>query len=98
MIIEVYRGAGERRCQPVTEPLLADNVLIHRGRAEMDAHAHALNRVTLSLVFRPGMRLGQLVEMPSPVSASPQRGKVVGMQMVIEATDIRQVVDVEVPL
>jgi len=98
MIIEVYRGAGERRGQPVTEPLLADNALIHRGRAEMDAHAHAITRITLSLVFRPEVRLGQLVEMPSLVSASPQRGKVIGVQVEISATEIRQVVDVEVSL
>ena len=45
MIIEVYRGDGAREGSPIVDPLLADDALIHRGVAEMDANAHAFNRV-----------------------------------------------------
>lgn len=95
--IEVYRAAGDRRGEPVIEPLLSNDALIHRGRAEMDAHAHPLNRITLSLVFRPGVRLGQLVTAPDPASATPVCGKIVGMQVSVRQTEIEQAINVEVP-
>lgn len=98
MIIECYRGAGDRTGSPIVEPLLSDDALIHRGRAEMDAHAHELNQVTLSIVPRPGVRLGQLIEASDPANATPYRGKVTGVQITVRQADIEQVVSVEVPL
>ncbi len=98
MIIEAYRGAGDRQGQPIIEPLLADNALIHRGRAEMDANAHELNQVQLSIVFRPGVRLGHLIEAIDPSSATPYRGKITGMQITVRGAEIEHRIDVEVPL
>lgn len=102
MIVECYRDAGERTGQPIVEPLLSDAALIHRGRAEMDANAHELNQITLSVVPRPGVRLGQLVEASDPSSAIPYRGKIVGMQISVrigeQDVDFEQTVNIEVPL
>ena len=97
MIIEVYRGEGSRSGSPVIEPLLADTVLIERGRAEMDANARALNSARLSVVPRPGLRLGQLVEASDPSSATAWRGKVTGIEIRASLGLIEQTLVVEVP-
>jgi len=34
MDVEVYRGPGDRAGQPIVAPLLSDDMLIVRGRAE----------------------------------------------------------------
>jgi hypothetical protein len=98
MIIEVYRGAGDRSGSPIVEPLLADDVLIHRGRAEMDANAHEINRVALSVKHRVGVRLGQLIEASDPASAAPYRGKVTGISLTVRGAEVDHTVDLEVPL
>lgn len=98
MIIECYRGAGDRTGHTINAPLLADDALIHRGRADMDANAHELNRVDLSIVFRAGVRLGQLIEANDPATGLPWRGKVVGMQISIRQSEIEQTLNVEVPV
>ena len=86
MILSVYRGDGLREGPPIIETLLSDEALLQRGVAEMDAHAHAFNQVELEVVFRPGLRLGQIVEATDPSSARPYRAKVTGIQIsVIEA-------------
>lgn len=97
MIIEVYRGDGLREGSPIVEPLLSDDVLIHRGVAEMNANAHAFNRVELAVVFRPGFRLGQIVEATDPSTASPYRGKVTGIQITVSEADIQTHLNLEQP-
>lgn len=98
MIVEVYRGAGDRTGTPVVEPLLADDALVHRGRAEMDAHAHEINRVGISIRHRAGVRLGQLVEASDPAHAVPYRGKVTGVSIARRGAEIEHKIDIEVPL
>lgn len=83
MIIEVYRDDGLREGTPIVEPLLSDEALIQRGTAEMDANAHAFNQIEMAVVFRPGFRLGQIVEATDPSSASPYRAKVTGIQITV---------------
>jgi len=83
MIIEVYRQDGSRDGSPIVEPLLADEALIHRGMAEMDANAHAFNQIDIAVVFRPGFRLGQLIEATDPSTARPYRAKVTGIQITV---------------
>lgn len=88
MIIETYRGDGLREGAPIIEPLLSDEALLHRGLAEMDANANAFNRVELEVVFRPGLRLGQIVEATDPSTASPYRAKVTGIQITVSEAAI----------
>lgn len=97
MIIDVYRDDGLREGLPIIEPLLSDDALIHRGRAEMDAHAHAMNRVELSVVFRPGFRLGQLVEATDPTSPNAYRAKVTGIQIRVTQAAIETRLNLEQP-
>lgn len=97
MIIEVYRGDGSRAGPPIVEPLLADDALIHRGVAEIDANAQGFNRVELAVVFRPGFRLGQIVEATDPSTAHPYRAKIVGLQITVTEAAIDTRIDLEQP-
>jgi len=97
VIIEVYRGDGQREGSPITEPLLSDEALIQRGIAEMDAYAQPLNQVELSVVFRPGLRLGQLVEVSDPSLVAPYRAKIIGIQITVTGDDIDTRLTLEQP-
>lgn len=103
MIVECYRGAGQRPGEAIEVPLLSDEMLLVRGAAEMDAQAHRINVATPSIVPRPGVRLGQIIEYVDPISGRPQRGKVTGISVtVVAGTDdagptLDHVLTVEVP-
>lgn len=97
MIIEVYRGDGAHAGAPIVEPLLSDAALIERGVAEMDAHAHAFNHIEMEVVFRPGIRLGQIVEATDPSTASPYRAKVSGIQITVSEAAIETQLTLEQP-
>lgn len=97
MILSVYRGDGSREGTPIVEPLLSDEALIQRGVAEMDAHATAPNQVELAVVFRPGLRLGQIVEATDPSAATPYRAKVTGIQITVTEAAIDMSLTLEQP-
>ncbi len=97
MILSVYRGDGLREGAPIVEPLLADDALIHRGLAEMDAHAHAFNQIEMEVVFRPGFRLGQIIEATDPSTARPYRAKVIGIQISVSEAAIDTTLNLEQP-
>ena len=97
MIIEVYRGDGRRDGTPIVEPLLSDAALLNRGIAEMDANAHACNRIEMAVVFRPGLRLGQIVEASDPSSETPYRAKITGMQITVSEAAIETQLTLEQP-
>ena len=97
MIIEVYRGDGQRSGQPIVEPLLTDDALIARGTAEMDANGHAFNQIDMAVVFRPGFRLGQIIEATDPSTARPYRAKVTGIQITISEAAIDVSLTLEQP-
>lgn len=97
MIVEVYRGDGAREGSPIVELLLSDDALVQRGTAEMDANAHPFNRVELAVVFRPGFRLGQIVEATDPSTARPYRAKVTGIQITVSEAAIETRINLEQP-
>lgn len=97
MIIEAYRGDGLRPGAPVVELMLSDDALLARGRAELDANAHAFNQTTVGLVFRPNLRLGQLVHTPDPTNAAAQCAKVTGISIDIRHADITTTLNLEQP-
>jgi len=97
MIVEVYRGDGMREGTPIIEPLLSDESLLQRGIAEMNAHAHAFNQIELEVVFRPGFRLGQIVEATDPSIASAYRAKVTGIQITVTEAAIDTRLNLEQP-
>lgn len=83
MNIEVYRGDGAQQGPPIIESLLSDDALLQRGMAEMDAHAHAFERIEMSVVFRPGLRIGQLIEAADPGSIQACRAKITGISITV---------------
>ncbi len=97
MIIEVYRDDGTREGSPIVEPLLSDDALIQRGLAEMDANAHACNQIEMAVVFRPGFRLGQIIEATDPSTARPYRAKVTGIQITVSEAAIDANLTLEQP-
>jgi hypothetical protein len=97
MIIEVYRGQGLRPGTPIIEPLMSDDALIQRGIAEMDVNAHAFNRVDLAVVFRPGLRLGQIIEASDPSSTTPYRAKITGISITVSEALIETNLTLEQP-
>ncbi|PPD34025.1 MAG: hypothetical protein CTY19_05840 [Methylomonas sp.] len=97
MIIEVYRGFGSRPGMPIIEPLLSDDALIQRGIAEMDANAHAFNRVDMGVVFRPGLQLGQMIEASDPSSVTPYRAKITGISISVTEALIETNLTLEQP-
>ena len=96
-VIEVYRGDGQRIGVPIVEPLLSDAALLQRGVAEMDANAHAFNQIDMAVVFRPGFRLGQIIEATDPSTASPYRAKVTGIQITVSEASIDANLTLEQP-
>ena len=86
--IEVYRDAGDRPGAPLIEPLLGDEVLIERGRAELDRHAHQPQEVDLDVIFRAGLRLGDLCEIADAAAAGPRRGRLTGISLSFDGATI----------
>jgi len=96
-VIEVYRGDGQRQGSPIVEPMLSDEALRQRGIAEMDANAHADNRLELAVVCRPGFRLGQLIEATDPSTAIPYRAKITGIAITVSEALIETRLNLEQP-
>ncbi len=82
--IEVIRGSGERDGGEILAPLLGDSLqaAIARGRAELDTHAHARDRVGLTLDYRPDLMLGQRLGVADPELGAVWQGDVVGVEHV----------------
>ena len=63
----------------------------------MDANARACNRVEMSVVFRPGFRLGQIIEAADPSTAIPYRAKVTGIEITVSEALIETRLNLEQP-
>lgn len=83
MIIEVYRGAGDRRGDDIQEPLLGSSrqAALARGRGELNAQAHRWQRVELVLAYRDDLALGDRVAVTDAYTADrpPWIGRVIGI-------------------
>jgi hypothetical protein len=97
VIIEAYRFDGDRIGNPISEPMLSDNVLSVRARAEMDAHAHPLNRVTLDIPYVKDLELGQLISVSDPLRPAPYKGVLRGVSISVRDSDIQTTIDLDVP-
>lgn len=85
--IVVFRGAGDRKGQDIVEPLLSSiTAKLERGRVEMDEHAKPAQSVTMDIVYRPGVRLGQLVEVHDAAQGKSWRGRITGITHKIKQT------------
>jgi hypothetical protein len=96
--IEVYRGAGDRPGAPIVDPLLSDEVLIVRGLAEMDRHAHVTQDIEMDTVFIPGVRLGQLGAVADPSApGGARRGRVTGVALSFDGSALECRLTLEAP-
>lgn len=93
--IVVVRGSGARQGEDVVDPLIATNeVAVIRGRAELDTYASGQQPVTLTVVYRPNIRVGQLVEVHDSLQGRSYRGKVVGVSYRLNRNEAVIVVDI----
>lgn len=51
----------------------------------------------MAVVFRPGVRLGQIVEATDPSTAAPYRAKVTGIQITVSEAAIDMQLNLEQP-
>ena len=87
--IVVIRGAGDRKGEDIISPLLwTIEAKLARGTAEMGAHAEPMQSVSLTIVYRPGLRLGQLVEVNDSIQGASWRGKITGISHKMSGEDV----------
>lgn len=73
----VIRDAGNISGPNIADALLAPlHAKLERGRVEMDEHARPAKNVSLEIVFRPGLRLGHVVEVHDVLQGARYRGKI----------------------
>ena len=63
----------------------------------MDANAHMFNQVELAVVFRPGLRLGKIIEASDPSSSTPYRAKINGISITVSEALIETHLTLEQP-
>lgn len=80
----VQRPPGLRVGPDIEDPLISEtSVALERGRNELDATATAKVPEQVEAVYRPGVVLGQLVEVEDVILARTRRGKVTAIRHVI---------------
>lgn len=76
----VVRYTGDQRGPDIIDALITENaVALERGRNELDATAILQQEVEQTVVFRPNLRLGQLVETVDALQGKVWRGKITGI-------------------
>lgn len=76
--IVVFRGVGDRKGQDIIDAILSSTTAkLERGRVEMDEHDKPAQTVSMEVVYRPGLRRGQLVEVNDSTQGGSWRGKIV---------------------
>lgn len=85
--IVVFRGVGDKKGQDIVEALLSStSAKLERGRVELDEHALPNQSVTMQIVYRAGVRLGQLVEVHDSTQGKSWRGKITAIAHKITKT------------
>jgi hypothetical protein len=97
--IEAIRGDGARDGGEILEPLLGDSLqaAIARGRAELDAAAHARDRLRLTLDYRPDLTLGQRIDIADPELGAVWQGEVVGLNHVWDGAVAETIATIDRP-
>ena len=86
MEIIVFRPPGDKEGDPIVDALLTTEAVGRsRGRAELDENssAHQLNTITIN--YRSGLFLGQLVEVIDLALIRVWKGKIIGISHQIGA-------------
>lgn len=78
--VTVRRGNGLYPGDDIIDPLVVElSVGLARGRNELDDRAHALQDVEVTIPFRVGLRLGQVVKVIETVFGTTWYGKITGL-------------------
>ena len=80
--IRCYRDSGEHRVNDaIVSNLLTElPACLQRGRNELDDTAHGSQIVTMQIKFRPGLRLGQVVEVQETLFGKAWQAKITGIK------------------
>ena len=99
MEILVQRGAGDLRGEDVVDPLMcALSVMLARGKALLDEHATLQQPVSLTIKFRTGVRLGQVIEAHDALQGVSYKAKITGISHKISGNKVVTVLDVTRPV
>lgn len=97
--IVVLRYLGDKKGQEVVDTLLfGTEAKLARGRAELDQNALPQQPVTMTIVYRPGLRLGQLVEVLDSTQGQVWRGKITKISHHITETNHTTDIEVQRPM
>ena len=88
MEIIVIRFEGDRCGEDIVDALLTTEAAgLSRGRAELDKASTAMQQVDLVIVYKSGIRTGQLAEVHNQLEGYVWVGKIVGIQHNIAGVD-----------
>lgn len=77
--IFVMRGAGDKRGEDITSPLLTSlAAALQRGQVEIDSYAPS-RTVQISAKFRTGLKTGQIVRVLDSLQGAVWNGKIVSI-------------------
>ena len=80
----IQRGSGEFRGPPIVDALITeDYVAVDRGRSVLDSATAKASVVTLTTIYRIGVRSGHLVKVLDALQGVLWFGKVIGIQQQI---------------
>jgi hypothetical protein len=93
--ITVLRNAGDKPADEIIEPLATSAAaLVARGAAEVDAR-ESIYATTLSVKFRKGLKLGQLVRYHDRQLNADVFAKIVGIQHAFKGPEVTTTLRVE---
>ena len=99
-MIDIFaiRGDGPYwRGPDITEPLICDlSVALERGRVEID-NSSPSRTVQMTIKYRPGLRVGQLVEVIDAMQGAKWRGKITSIDNAIEGAKMTTKISVRAP-
>lgn len=94
--IVVIRGAGDSQGPDITDPLLTtDHACMARGIVELDDGSPKVP-VRLSVLYRDGLLLGQVVEVSDPLYPTKRYGKITGISHTLFSNRIETVLVVSI--
>ena len=88
MEVVVIRLPGDKEGETIVDPLLATEAVARsRGRAFLDEYSTYKQIETFEIVYRDGIRLGQLVEIVDGNQGLPWKGKIIGIEHFVAGAD-----------
>jgi len=78
--IFVQRGSGNKQGEDIVDPLITSiPVALQRGRNELDEQSSAPQDISVEVVYRDGVRLGQVAKFYDAQTGLEWLGKITGI-------------------